>query len=163
MFDPLDPSTYRVSLSPVDRLRSWAGGLVAAFLIAVIGSAALLLLTRISFTSRETALLAHVVVAVVVGGGGGLFAGWSRSIVSWVLLLPECIVFVWGAFVAGIGAWFLAWQRMPNAPDEAFNDTGALGAVLVGWIPAVFLVGIAFTASFLASRLLERPRADVRR
>lgn len=136
----------------------WQGGITMMFIIGGIGLSALIVMMGMSFGSKEAAMLSHLVLGVVLGGGGAAYAAWNRSLISQIVLAMECAVFVWAAFVGGVGAWFTTWQAMPNAPDDAFNDTGILGAVLIGWIPAVILVGDGFCLGRLGVRVDRHAR-----
>lgn len=41
----------------------------------------------------------------------------------------------WAALIIGSVMGYRDWQSMPNAPEEAFNDASASGALLFGWLP----------------------------
>ena len=73
-----------------------------------------------------------------------------------VLLLIVCVLFVWGSLLGGVGAWFTTWQTMPNAPDDAFNDTGIIGIMLIGWLPAKIYIAITFATARLIFHFSNR-------
>ncbi len=41
----------------------------------------------------------------------------------------------WAALFIGSDLGYRAWQSMPDAPEEAFSDASALGALVLGWLP----------------------------
>jgi hypothetical protein len=46
---------------------------------------------------------------------------------------------------------------MPDAPEEAFADGGALtGVIFAGWLPGVFLMGGTILVTWLVRRLRAR-------
>lgn len=151
-----DDLSYKIRLSAVDRLRGLKIGLPFTIIMGVIAGVTLLATTQLAFGSKEAALLWHLGVAAVFSGGGAVYAAWSQSLAVRALLVPGCICYFWLAFVAGVGAWFYTWQSGPNPPDEAFNDTGALGAVIVGWVPAVLVVGSFYGLTAVVVQALRR-------
>ncbi|MEM9413663.1 MAG: hypothetical protein AAGA30_21325 [Planctomycetota bacterium] len=66
------------------------------------------------------------------------------------ILVGIGFVSVWASLVIGSGVGYQVWQSMPNPPDEAFNDTSNVGAVLVGWIPAGGFCCLVFTLTKIA-------------
>ncbi|MEO1718376.1 MAG: hypothetical protein AAFR76_14850 [Planctomycetota bacterium] len=142
-----DPESYKHTYSALDHLRSWPAGIALSAVIGLVGLSVLIFMLRVQFGTKESALFWHIGVGLAIGGSGGLYAGWTRSWIARGLLLTECVIFFWAAFVGGVGAWFTTWQSMPNAPDDAYDDTGILGAVLVGWVPAALFVGGVFATT----------------
>lgn len=138
----------------LDCLRGWRAGVTLSVLIGVLGISTLVFMLGVQFSSKEAALLWHLGVGALISGGGAMYAAWSRSWTARILLLLECFVFFWASFLGGVGAWFTTWQSMPNAPDDAYNDTGIFGAVVIGWIPAALMV----SGAFLATRFIHKRR-----
>ena len=133
-------------------MRGWQGGIAMAVIIGGVGLSSLVVMMGMPFGSKEVALLSHLALGLALGGGGAIYAAWNRSVISQIMLVVECTIIVWGAFLGGVGAWFPTWQAMPNAPDAAINDTGINGAVLIGWIPAATGVGGGFWIGRLVFR-----------
>ncbi len=48
---------------------------------------------------------------------------------------------------------------MPDAPDEAYSDSGAMVPLLVGWIPGGLGVGLVFALTLLTLQLYQTPKA----
>ena len=59
---------------------------------------------------------------------------------------------VWASLLFGSAAAYRAFQAQPDAPPEAFNDTGPVGALFLGWLPSSLLVSL----TCMVARLLRR-------
>lgn len=51
------------------------------------------------------------------------------------LLLIAGVLSFWAGLFIGSEAGYRAWQSMPDPPAEAFSDTSAMGALILGWLP----------------------------
>ncbi len=157
-FDPADPASYAPRL-PRLLVRGCVAGLVAAVLLGLLAFGLFRMFSSMTFASRETALVAHFAGGLPLGVVGAAYAGWSRSWIARGAVLPVCVLCVWATLVLGVDAWFRTWQSMPNAPDEAFSDAGAMVPVLLGWAPAGVVVGGVFVVTWQVVRALESRRS----
>lgn len=102
-----------------------------------------------------------------LGGGVGLalvaaiLAAVNRSWWGRVPILLVGILAVWVGLFLGSEKYFRVWQAAPNPPDEAFADTGPMGALFAGWIPGFFVVILLFLPCWLVIGLI-RKRSDHR-
>lgn len=73
-----------------------------------------------------------------------IFAGRTSGCVVPGVLLCVGILAVWIGVFLGTELGYRAWQSMPDAPAEAFNDTSAVGALLLGWFPGLVFCMMVF-------------------
>jgi hypothetical protein len=64
-------------------------------------------------------------------------------------LLAAAILPLWIAMFIAADSGYRAWQSIPNAPEEAFSDTGPIFLLLAGWLPS-------FGVVFLLLRLCQQ-------
>ena len=108
--------------------------------------------------SRHAAFLTIFGIGLAFGTGSAFLAAINRSWLGRVPLLIVGVISVWLGLFLGSDKGFRVWQSMPDPPDEAFADTGPLGALIAGWIPGSIIVGIAFGLCSLFIWLLRRHR-----
>lgn len=143
-FDPSDPSSYAIRRRKNQALLGI--GLAVAIGIAVILS------FRVAFVpdyghSRHSAFLTIFGIGLSAGIGSAFFAAVNHSWLGKVPLLIAGIISVWLGLFLGSDKGFRVWQSMPDPPDEAFADTGPLGALILGWLPGLIIVGVVFGLS----------------
>jgi len=80
------------------------------------------------------------------------FAGRMSACLVPGVLLTIGVVVLWAAMFIGSDLGYRAWQSMPDAPDEAFSDASAVGALVLGWLPA----GVFCLTVFGLVRVLRR-------
>lgn len=145
-FDPGDPSTFET------RRRSSQAILGIALAIG-LGAAAYGLL-RWSWDwpygdSHHAAFRSILGIGAALGLIAALFAARNRSWFGRVPLLLMGTLCVWAGLFLASEKYFRVWQASPDPPDEAFADTGPMGALFAGWIPGGLLVGAVFAAGLL--------------
>lgn len=116
---------------------------------------------REDMTPYDKIFLATFVLGCIVAGVPAFLAGCMyRS--SWSgLLLAIGVVAFWATLVIGSVMGYRAWQSMPDAPLEAFNDASASGALLFGWLPGVVFSFIGFGFGRAARWLLYWANPDL--
>ena len=81
---------------------------------------------------------------------------------SWCsLLLSTGVLIFWATLVIASVMGYRAWQSMPDAPREAFNDASASGALLFGWLPGGIFCLTVFGFALGARWLLHWANPDV--
>ena len=106
--------------------------------------------------SRFAALFTVVGIGLLGGIACGMLAAWNRSWWGRVPLLFCGFLCIWSGLAFGVDKYFRVWQSMPNAPDEAYSDAGAMVPFLVGWIPGGLGVGVIFGLGLLGLGLYCR-------
>jgi len=98
------------------------------------------------FTTFNLIFFPALAGALALAAWGGWKRGWLLSLAG---LLGGVLLF-WGGLLAALGAYFTAWQQIPDPPEEAFSDGASLLFVLlVGWLPGLVLSGAAFAVARL--------------
>ena len=108
--------------------------------------------------SRHAAFLTVLGIGLLAGVATATLAASNRSWWGRVPLLLVGIICVWLGLFLGSEKSFRVWQSMPNPPDEAFADTGPIGALLLGWLPGSIVVGVVFGLSWLVLAWRHRRR-----
>ncbi len=145
-FDSEDPSTFETCRRGTQAIRSIA-------LAISLGMAAFGLLWW-SWdwpygNSHHAAFRSIFGIGVVLGVIAALSAARNRSWLGRIPLLLMGTLCVWAGLFFASEKYFRVWQASPDPPNEAFADTGPLGALLAGWIPGGLLVGVAFATGLL--------------
>jgi hypothetical protein len=96
-----------------------------------------------AFGSIFCAGAALVVAAAVL-------AARTRSWLGRIPLLCVGTLCICAALFLASDKYYRVWQSSPDPPREAFADTGPLGALLFGWLPALLLVSTVFAFALLA-------------
>ena len=99
--------------------------------------------------SRFAALGTVAGIGLLGGLASGMLAAWNRSWWGRVPLLFTGVLCTWAGLAFGTDKYFRVWQSMPNAPDEAYSDAGAMVPLFVGWIPGGLFVGGVFALTLL--------------
>ncbi len=73
----------------------------------------------------------------LIAGTASFVAGRMSGCVVPGVLLWIGVMVSWAALFIGSHLGYRAWQSMPDAPDEAFRDTSAAGALFLGWFPGL--------------------------
>ena len=68
-------------------------------------------------------------------GTVSFIAGWMSGYIWPAVLLVIGILLFWIGLVLASELGYRAWQSMPDPPPEAFSDTSAMGAWILGWLP----------------------------
>ena len=84
-----------------------------------------------------------------------LVAGWRRGCIVPLICLPLGVLSFWSGLFLGADIGYRQWQSIPNPPDEAFADTGPIGALLVGWLPGLIFCGFVFGLTRLVYTLVS--------
>ena len=108
--------------------------------------------------SRFAALFTVSGIGLLGGAISGMLAAWNRSWWGRIPLLFSGVLCIWSGLAFGADKYFRVWQSMPNAPDLAYSDAGAMVPFLVGWVPGVFIVGVVFGLTLLAFWLYQKPK-----
>lgn len=153
---PFDPSKRRTYLGRRRRLQPLVGlgfaGLVP--LLVIIGFWAAY---KPDYGhSRFAALFTVVGIGLLGGVACGMLAAWNRSWWGRIPLLFCGIFCIWSGLAFGTDKYFRVWQAMPEAPEEAYSDAGAMVPFLVGWIPGGLGVGVVFGLTLLGLGLYCR-------
>jgi hypothetical protein len=145
-FDPADPSTFETR-------RRGQQALLGLGLAVVIG---IVMITAFWFAQtpdygffRHAAFWTLFGSGLVVGSVTAILAAANRSWLGRVPLLLVGILSVWIGLFLGSDKFYRVWQSMPNPASEAFADTAPIGALLLGWMPGMLVVGSVFGLSFL--------------
>lgn len=87
-----------------------------------------------------------------------LIAIWRFPL--WVQLITALfgIAIIWGGLFFGSELGLRNWQAMPNAPKEAYADTGPAGMLLFGWAPAGLFTAVWWGLLSLIALALHRIR-----
>ena len=151
-FDPADPKTF-------ERRRRGPQALIGFGLAFVFGIAASLgfwaALMPDYGHSRHAAFLTVFGIGLFCGVAAAGLAAWNRSWLGRIPLLLIGVLSVWLGLFLGSDKYFRVWQSMPNPSDEAFADTGPIGALLLGWLPGAIVVAVSFAASSLVVIILR--------
>lgn len=160
-FDPGDPSTFETHRRGSHALRGIA-------LAIGLGAGAYGLL-RWSWDwpygdSHHAAFRSIFGIGAALGVIAAVSAARNRSWFGRIPLLLMGTLCVWAGLFLASEKYFRVWQASADAPDEAFADTGPMGALLAGWVPGGLLVGAVFAAGlgFFAWRR-RRGRRSFRR
>ena len=159
-FSPADPRTW----SP-HRHRSLFQGLIGLGLSVVLflGMGGLFwLLFGLNYgTDHFSAFIALSLGGVGLALVAAVLAAVNRSWWGRAPILLVGILAVWVGIFLGSEKYFRVWQSIPNPPDEAFADTGPMGALIAGWMPGILVVTILFLPCWLVMGLI-RSRTDHR-
>ena len=70
----------------------------------------------------------------------------SRSSVTAIRLglLAIATLALWFSSVISVEVGYSVWQSMPDPPDDAFSDTGAIFWLVAGWLPSGLLLGALY-------------------
>lgn len=99
-------------------------------------------------------------------GGVGLafiasiLAAINRSWLGRVPLLMIGVLAIWVGLFMGSEKYFRVWQGTPNASDEAYADTGPMGALFAGWMPGIVVVLLLFLPCWLVVAFMRRLREN---
>lgn len=79
-----------------------------------------------------------IAVFIVIAG--------SRSSVTAIRLglLAIATLALWVSSVISVEVGYSVWQSMPDPPDDAFSDTGAIFWLVAGWLPSGLLLGALY-------------------
>ncbi len=153
-FDPTKPRTFqrrRRRLQPLV-------GLGLALLVVIMVSVGFWVAYMPDYAySRFAALWTVAGIGLLGGITSGIFAAWNRSWWGRVPLLFTGVLCTWAGLAFGVDKYFRVWQSMPNAPDVAYSDAGAMVPLFVGWIPGGLVVGAVFALTLLGLWLYQRP------
>ena len=69
-------------------------------------------------------------------------------------ILVTAVLVLWIAMFIAADSGYQAWQGSPNAPDDAYSDTGPIFFLLAGWLPSSQIV---FLLLLLFQRIFPRP------
>ena len=133
-------------------------GLGFAFLIGVLVIIGYWLSFQSDFGYSRFAAL-YTVSGIGLFGGivTALLAAWNRSWWGRAPLLFSGFLCIWSGLALGVDKYFRVWQSMPNAPDSAYSDAGAMVPFLVGWIPGGLIVGVVFGLTLFVLMHCQRP------
>ena len=156
-FDPADPTTFETRRRGLQAILGV--GLALAIGIAVILGFWVSLMPDYGY-SRHAAFLTIFGIGLLAGVVAATLAARNRSWLGRIPLLLAGIIGVWLGLFLGSDHAFRVWQSMPDPPDEAFADTGPIGALLIGWLPGAIIVGVVFgLARLLLAWRRRRPTA----
>jgi uncharacterized membrane protein HdeD (DUF308 family) len=157
-FDPTDPTSF-------DRRRRGPHAIIGigrAFLIGIVVVPALWAAMLPGYGhSRHAAFLTVFGIGLFCGVVAAGLAAWNRSWLGRIPLLLVGVLSVWLGLFLGSEKYFRVWQGMPNPSEEAYADTGPLGALLLGWLPGTVVVTVSFAAFLVVAsvlRLRARPK-----
>lgn len=79
-----------------------------------------------------------IAVFIVIAG--------SRSSVTAIRLglLAMATFALWFSTVISVEVGYSVWQSMPDPPDDAFSNTGAIFWLVAGWLPSGLLLGALY-------------------
>ena len=158
-FDPANPRSYR-------RRRRRLQPLVGLGLSTAVGLMVILGIWAAYQPdyghSRFAALWTVVGIGLLGGAASGVLAAWNLSWWGRLPLFLCGLLATWAGLALGVDKYFRVWQSMPNAPDEAYSDAGAMVPLLIGWMPGGLFVGIVFAIAMLGFRLRDRSGSNAR-
>lgn len=145
-FDPANPATF-------ESRRRGSQALLGIALAIGLAAAAFGLL-RWSWEwpyadSHHAAFRTIFGIGAALGVVAALLAARNRSWFGRIPLLLVGTLCAWAGLFFASEKYFRVWQSSPDPPDEAFADTGPIGALLAGWIPGGLLVGVVFALGLL--------------
>ncbi len=148
-FDPADSSTF-------DRRRRGPQALLGIGSALLIGGLSFFGLQQTilmkGLQSQFTAFWIVAGVGLAAGVAAAVLAAWNRSWLGRIPLLLVGIVAVWAGLAFGHDKYYRVWQALPDAPDEAYADSGPVATLLAGWIPGgIFVVGVFLPALLVFS------------
>jgi hypothetical protein len=106
--------------------------------------------------SRRAAFLTVLGIGLSCGVAAAGLAAWNRSWLGRIPLLMVGVLSVWLGLFLGSEKYFRVWQSMPDPSDEAYADTGPIGALLLGWLPGLIVVAASFAAFLVVAVILRR-------
>jgi hypothetical protein len=72
-------------------------------------------------------------------------------------ILATAVLVLWIAMFIAADSGYQAWQGSPNAPDDAYSDTGPIFFLLAGWLPSW---GVTYLLLLLFQLIFQRPRVS---
>lgn len=100
---------------------------------------------------------------LIFGAGLGIAAiasigaGMMRGLMIPAFLLIVGVLSCWAGLFLGLEIGYQQWQALPDPPAEAFADTFPMGALIAGWLPAMFFCIVAFGITRMFRNLLSKP------
>lgn len=152
-FDPANPWT--------DEIRSRRDQATSGILLSIGLGATAYALFKWSLDwpygeSHHAAFRSIMAIGAALGVIGALLAARYRSWLGRTPLLLTATICIWAGLFFASDTYYRVWQASEDPPDEAFADTGPLGALLFGWIPGGLAVGVVFAAVLLRSAWRRR-------
>jgi hypothetical protein len=145
-FDPASPRTFASRSRRGHALR----GLLHAVVLAAVAFGFLRWSWEWPYADAHKAAFRTIFgIGAALGVVAALLAARNRSWFGRIPLLLVGTLCVWAGLFFASEKFFRVWQASPDPPDEAFADTGPLGALLAGWIPGGLLVLVVFAAGRL--------------
>ena len=72
-------------------------------------------------------------------------------------ILFMAVVVLWGSMFIAADAGYREWQSIPNAPAEAFSDTGPIFFLVAGWLPGAAIAYLMLRMCWWISPLRKIP------
>jgi len=93
------------------------------------------ILLMLTYGAKYLGIGLAIAIFIVIAG--------SRSSVTAIRLglLAIAILALWVSSVISVEVGYSLWQSMPDPPDDAFSDTGAIFWLIAGWLPSGLLLG----------------------
>lgn len=87
-------------------------------------------------------------------------AAKSKRDTQRALCFIGAIFFFWAGLALASDLGFRAWQSIPDAPPEAFNDSGPAAAMLMGWLPATVFCFLIYIMARVPEQILRHTIDD---
>ena len=154
-FSPDDPRSY-VRLPHRALFQGLIGLGLAILLFGVLILVNWLVFTWDHGTDRHAAFLAHLWGGLGLAFFAAILAAINRSWWGRLPLLMAGILAVWVGLFLGSDKFYRVWQADPNATQEAYADTGPMGALFAGWLPGILVVTLLFLPCWLVIGLIRK-------
>jgi len=139
-FDVTKPKTF----STMGKAPSFLLSLLVVFMLGIV---AFFSLWSVAFTlsygiDRYLAFWGIFGTALAFGIVAGILAALKRFLLIRISSIVIGVLCIWAGLFLASDKFYRVWQAMPNASAEAYSDSAPAGVLVLGWIPAIFLLSL---------------------